>query len=275
MVVMADATQLRQIVMNLILNASDAVGERGGEIFVSSGQRHVGGDFLTEAHVADSIAPGEHIFLEVRDTGCGMNAETLTKIFDPFFTTKFTGRGLGLAAVLGIVRGHSGALRVQSQPNQGSTFTLILPRSTAAIACDGDAASDESWQRSGKVLVIDDEESVRNVAAALLRTFGLTVTVASSGLEGIQLYREGSFDVVLLDLTMPELDGEATLKQLREIAPDVRVLLVSGYSENDRIAQLAAGGPLLFLQKPFTRASLEEKLQEILSDCPNSNSAHL
>ena len=115
MVVMADATQLRQIVMNLILNAGDALGDPGGEIFVSSGQRHIGGDFLSEAHVADSIAPGEHVFLEVRDTGCGMTSETLTKIFDPFFTTKFTGRGLGLAAVLGIVRGHSGALRVQSQ----------------------------------------------------------------------------------------------------------------------------------------------------------------
>ncbi|HTO04703.1 MAG TPA: CHASE domain-containing protein [Opitutus sp.] len=267
LIVMADATQLRQIAMNLILNASDALGASGGEIFVTSGRRYFDRDFLTTAQTGDSVTPGEYVFLEIRDTGTGMDSETMSKIFDPFFTTKFTGRGLGLAAVLGIVRGHSGALRVRSEIDCGSSFTLILPPSTEVIASDSPSSSSTPWRCPGKVLVIDDEESVRNVAAALLHTFGLTVVTASNGTEGIELFRETAFDLVLLDLTMPGLSGEETLHALRTIVADVRVLLVSGYSENDRVAEMAVAGPLLFLQKPFTRRSLEQKLQEILLDC--------
>jgi PAS domain S-box-containing protein len=263
-IVMADATQLRQIVMNLILNAADALGAMGGDISVTTGRREIGHDFLETAQGSDTISPGDYVFLEVHDTGCGMTRQTMSKIFDPFFTTKFTGRGLGLAAVLGIVRGHSGALRVQSELNLGSTFTLILPPSGEILPRDEDSDTPASWSRAGNVLVIDDEETVRNVAAALLRTFGFTVVTASSGAEGIECFRQSAFDLVLLDLTMPGLNGEETLAELRKISPRVRVLLVSGYSENDRIAQLTASGPLLFLQKPFTRSSLEQKLQEIL-----------
>jgi PAS domain S-box-containing protein len=266
-VVMADATQLRQIAMNLILNAADALGATGGDVIVTTGRRTFGVDFLAAAHAGEGLLPGPYNFLEVRDTGCGMSPDTMAKIFDPFFTTKFTGRGLGLAAVLGIVRGHSGALRVQSELGRGSTFTFILPPSRENLSRRHDSVTSTPWQRSGKVLVIDDEESVRNVAAALLKTFGLAAVTASNGQDGIDRFREnpGAFDLVLLDLTMPGLDGEETLTRLRAITPDVRVVVVSGYSETDRIGQLAAGGPLLFLQKPFTRGSLEQKLQEILS----------
>lgn len=267
LIVMADATQLRQIAMNLILNASDALGASGGEIFVTSGRRHFGAEFLAAAQTGDGISPGEYVFLEIRDTGSGMDSETLSKIFDPFFTTKFTGRGLGLAAVLGIVRGHAGALRVRSEIDCGSSFTLILPPSSEVIPPNSTSTSAMPWRCPGKVLVIDDEESVRNVAAALLQTFGLTVVTASCGPEGIERFRETTFDLVLLDLTMPGLSGEETLCALRTMAADVRVLLVSGYSENDRVAEMAVSGPLLFLQKPFTRRSLEQKLQEILLDC--------
>ena len=267
MVVMADATQLRQIAMNLILNAADALGATGGDIVVTSGRRLFNREFLATAHAADTLTPGEYVFLEVRDTGCGMSPDTMSKIFDPFFTTKFTGRGLGLAAVLGIVRGHSGALRVQSEIDHGSTFTLILPPSRERPSRNGDMTTSTPWQRPGKVLVIDDEECVRNVAAALLHTFGLTVITASSGIEGIDRFRgdPADFDLVLLDMTMPGLNGEETLAGLRSISPTVRVLLVSGYSETDRITELATSGPLLFLQKPFTRGSLEQKLQEIFT----------
>ena len=264
-VVMADATQLRQIAMNLILNAADSLGATGGTINVTTGRRPFGRDFLAAAHAADALAVGEYVFLEVRDTGCGMSAETMAKIFDPFFTTKFTGRGLGLAAVLGIVRGHSGALRVESEINRGSTFTLILPPSQEGLSRNGDLLSSTPWHRKGTVLVIDDEESVRNVACALLRSFGFTPVSAANGSDGIECFRSRpkSFEVVLLDLTMPRLDGEETLAGLRAIDPAVRVVLVSGYSENDRIGEMAAGGPLLFLQKPFTRGSLQQRLQQI------------
>ena len=269
-VVMADATQLRQIAMNLILNAADALGATGGDIIVRTGCRIIRRDFLASAHGANELSVGEYVFLEVRDTGCGMSSETLGKIFDPFFTTKFTGRGLGLAAVLGIVRGHSGALRVESQINHGSTFTLILPPSLELVSSQVDALASTPWLRAGSVLVIDDEESVRNVASALLRSFGLTTVTAANGADGIEVFREkvGVFDFVLLDLTMPGMDGEETLAGLRSIDPLVRVLLISGYSENERISQMAAGGPLLFLQKPFTRLSLEQRLQQVFALAP-------
>lgn len=206
------------------------------------------------------------MFLEVRDSGCGMTRETLSKIFDPFFTTKFSGRGLGLAAVLGIVRAHSGALRVESELGRGSTFTLVLPYTNRPVASAG-ANSSTPWQRAGKVLVIDDEGPVRDVAAELIRSFGMDVVTATDGTDGIEKFREtpASFDLVLLDLSMPGLDGGETLAELRAIRPDVRVLLASGYGSSDRIAALAAGGPVLFLQKPFTRGQLERKVREIIS----------
>jgi CheY-like chemotaxis protein len=251
--------------MNLILNAGDAIGAVGGQIVATTGRKHFERGFLSGLRVGDNLPAGEYVYLEVRDTGCGMSPETLAKIFDPFFTTKFTGRGLGLAAVLGIVRGHHGGLRVDSEVGHGSTFTLLLPPSAEKLRVNG-SDSAAPWRREGKVLVIDDEGPVRDVAAELIRTFGLTVVTAADGVTGIAHYRENpdAFDLVFLDLTMPGLDGEDTLAGLRAISPGVRVLLVSGYSENDRITQLANGGPLLFMQKPFTRSKLERKLREIL-----------
>ncbi|MEO7599495.1 MAG: response regulator, partial [Opitutus sp.] len=250
-----------------ILNAADSLGATGGEISVTTGRQHFGSEFISSSHSAEGLQPGEYVFLTVKDSGCGMTPETISKIFDPFFTTKFTGRGLGLAAVLGIVRGHSGALKVDSATDRGSSFTLILPPSREVLPAKEDKSMSGPWQHRGAALVIDDEEAVRNVAAALLRTFGLTVVTAGNGSEGLEQFSKDPdyFDVVLLDLTMPGMDGEETLAGLRSITPQVRVLLVSGYSENDRIAQLATHGPLLFLQKPFTRGSLELKLQEIFA----------
>jgi len=264
-VAMADATQLRQIVMNLVINAADAVGERPGEIHITTGVRTFDREFLRAARDGDALTPGEYVFVEVRDNGCGMAPETIAKIFDPFFTTKFAGRGLGLAAVRGIVRGHQGALHVASTPGQGSTFTLLLPPSTRTIAAI-EPASVAARQYSGKVLVIDDEATVREATAGLMLTFGFTVVTADSGPAGIAQFCAGAEDfvLVLLDLTMPGLNGEDTLAALRAVAPGVRVLLISGYSENARAAGLAGGGPLGFLQKPFTREALEGKLRELL-----------
>ncbi len=265
-IISADATQIRQIVMNLILNAGEALGAAGGEIVVATGRRPFDRALLNQARFGELLAPGDYVFLEVRDNGCGMGSDTLAKIFDPFFTTKFTGRGLGLAAVLGIVRAHSGALHVRSELGLGSTFTLIMPPAPDHAVVPRSTPSATPWQQKGKVLVIDDEAPVREVAAQLIASFGFTVVTASDGAEGIALFSRdpGGFDLVSLDLTMPGLDGEETLAALRAISPGVRVLLVSGYSENERISELARSGPLLFLQKPFTRRRLQEKLREIL-----------
>jgi PAS domain S-box-containing protein len=265
--VMGDATQLRQILMNLILNAADALGATGGRIDIVTGIRWLGSEFFAAARTGEDLSPGNYVVLEVRDTGCGMSPETLAKIFDPFFTTKFTGRGLGLAAVLGIVRGHHGALHVQSEVAVGTTFTLALPpcnQTTPAAAPEAPASS--GWRHHGSVLVIDDEPPVRNVAAELVRTFGMEPVTAADGTEGLIHFEKagGKFDVVFLDLTMPGLSGPETLEKLRMINSNVRVLLVSGFSDLDRIAHLASGGPLVFMQKPFTRADLEAKLRELL-----------
>ena len=268
-VVTADATQLRQIIMNLVINASEAIGERSGVIAISSGVARVDDDYLaTLVHPGD-LAPGDYVYLEVSDNGSGMDAATLQKIFDPFFTTKFTGRGLGLAAVLGIVRGHKGALKVYSEVGRGSTFKLFLPRTVG----DGEAVAvtptaDRSWRGHGHVLIVDDEEPVRTVAARMLATLGFTTEVAVDGREALEKYRAGPYryHLVLLDLTMPHLDGEETFRQLRHINPGVKVLLMSGYSEQEAVGRFTGKGLAGFVQKPFEVERIITALRQVLNE---------
>ncbi|MDB6126831.1 MAG: sensor hybrid histidine kinase, partial [Verrucomicrobia bacterium] len=265
-VAMADATQLRQIVMNLVINAADAMGERTGDIYVTTGVGVFDRAYVQASNEGEALNGGDYVFLEVRDNGSGMPPETLARIFDPFFTTKFAGRGLGLAAVRGIVRGHKGALHVTSSLGHGSTFTLLLPPSSVLPPDATETVSTTSREYSGTVLVIDDEAPVREAAAELLRSFGFTTVVAQDGAEGIAQFalNPSGYALVLLDLTMPTLSGEETLTTLRAISPTVRVLLISGYSENSRATRLAGVGPLRFMQKPFTRDELERKLRDLL-----------
>jgi two-component system cell cycle sensor histidine kinase/response regulator CckA len=265
--VMADATQLRQIVMNLVINASDAIGDQSGEIFLTSGMVTADQSLLSSAVAGAELPPGEYVYFEVRDTGCGMSAETVKKIFDPFFSTKVSGRGLGLAAVLGIVRGHGGALRVESKPGQGSTFRLLLPPAAQEPARFATSATARPWSHTANVLIIEDDETVRMVSAEAVKTYGLTPHPAPDGEAGLALFRKnpGAYDLVLLDLVMPGLSGEETLAQLRAIRPNVAVVLMSGYSEADTLARLAdSRSPLEFLQKPFTREMLKVKLRALL-----------
>lgn len=266
--VMADATQLRQIVMNLVLNAADAIGDGGGEIAVSTGVMPVAEALLAGCVAGAGLRAGNYVFVEVRDTGAGMTPEVMARIFDPFFTTKFAGRGLGLAAVLGIVRGHGGALRVTSSPGAGSAFRLLLPPVTLALppAQPSASASPFRWKRAGAVLVIEDEDPVRAVVMEMLKSFGLTPTGASGGAEGLACFRNGAapFDLVMLDVLMPVMNGEQTYAALREIDAQVPVLLMSGYSQGDILARLKRGGSTAFLAKPFTREAFERKLREML-----------
>jgi CheY-like chemotaxis protein/two-component sensor histidine kinase len=261
--IMADATQIRQIIMNLVMNASDAIGEKSGLITISTSSINADRRYLADLVGAADLPPGNYVVLEVTDNGCGMNSETKAKIFEPFFTTKFTGRGLGLAAVLGIVRGHKGALKVYSELGRGSTFRLLLP---AAGTHAGDTRVDHriapQWRGSGTVLVIDDEDSVRLVAGKMLKSLGFEVLTAENGEQGLLVYRAHTERVsaVLLDLTMPKMDGEETFRELRRVRPDACVILMSGFNEQEAGARFVGKGLAGFLQKPFTPEELRERL---------------
>ncbi|MBE0616429.1 MAG: PAS domain S-box protein, partial [Proteobacteria bacterium] len=269
----ADATQLRQVVMNLIVNASDAIGERSGVITVHSGTVEADRAYLRSAFLSEELPEGTYACLEVSDTGCGMDAETRARIFDPFFTTKTAGRGLGLAAVLGIVRGHRGALKVYSEVGRGTTFKVLLPVSSAAGpqgsgggAADGTAADAIEWRARGTVLVVDDDETVRAVARMMLEDAGLAVVTATDGRDAVELYRRDpdAVDLVLLDMNMPHMGGEETFRELRRVRPDVRVILSSGYNEQDAVVRFSGRGLSGFLQKPYRVSALLAKVREVL-----------
>ena len=268
-----DATQVRQVVMNLIVNASEAVGERSGVISITTGLAHCDDAYLHGCFGADGIAEGDYVYLEVADTGHGMDKATQDRIFDPFFSTKFTGRGLGLAAVLGIVRGHKGAIKVYSEPNRGTTFKLLFPASDSRPRrMTVEHAADAGYSRKGAVLLVDDEETIRNLARRMLERSGFKVLVAEDGRVAVELFRTKQADIclVVLDLTMPHLDGEACYRELRQIQPDVKVILSSGYNEQDVVNRFAGKGLAGFVQKPYTSQDLLAKIGEALSSTTDS-----
>ena len=264
----ADAGQMQQIVMNLIINAAEAIGKQYGVITITTQTIN-----LTPEEIDDwpdtgrQLAAGPYVKLTVEDDGAGMDEQTLKRIFDPFFTTKFTGRGLGLAAVSGIVRGHKGALRVRSQSRQGTKFEIIFPASNKTIQ-EKPPMNTSSHSNSRKlVLVIDDEEPVREAVADILGMEGVDVLQAADGLKGIDVYRSrmAEIDLVLLDLSMPGLSGEETLKKLHQIDPQVRILLSSGYSESEVTRGLDQNGLVGFLQKPYRMDTLLEEVNRHLN----------
>ncbi len=265
-----DPTQIRQVIMNLITNASDAVGDRSGIITISTGALYADTAYLSESYLDDDLPEGYYVYVEVSDTGCGMDEETRSKIFDPFFTTKFTGRGLGLAATLGIVRGHKGAIKVYSEVGKGTTIKILFP------ACElpedepegQEAKLEEDWKPSGTILLVDDEESVRVVCRRILESRGFQVLTANDGRTGVDLFRKeaGRITLVILDMTMPHMDGEEAFRELRRIRSDVRVILTSGYSEQDAIGRFAGKGLAGFIQKPFLPSALLEKIREALKE---------
>ena len=249
-----DVNQFRQVVMNLITNASDALEAKPGLISVRTGRQEISREYLASCAPGSDAQPGSFTYVEVHDNGTGMDETTSQRIFEPFFSTKFTGRGLGLAATMGIMRSHHGAIRVYSEVGSGTSMKLLFPCSTqgsSAGALTG-ARADE-WRSGGQILVVDDEDSVRAVASALLRRRGFRTQEASDGVKALELFvqQPGAFDLVLLDLTMPIMNGEETLRALRAISPTVNVLLMSGYNEQD-VTRMFEGRRLSgFLQKPF------------------------
>jgi two-component system, cell cycle sensor histidine kinase and response regulator CckA len=265
--VRAEATQLRQIMINLVINASDAIGERSGTIRVATGVMRADAAYLAGATPALDLTPGDYVWIEVSDNGSGMTQEVRARIFEPFFTTKFTGRGLGLAAVLGIVRGHRGALKVTSEPGRGSSFKLLFPAAEGKPEPATDVRDTQAGaQITGTVLVIDDEEPVRTAAARILESHGFQTVMAADGREAVRVFgrRPADFKAVLLDLTMPDMDGEETFYELRKLRGDIPVVLMSGFSENDSLDRFAGGTLAGFIAKPFDRDTLAAKLRAVV-----------
>ncbi len=265
----ADAAQMQQVILNLITNANEAIASKSGVISFSSGVLHADRAYLDSAISAEDLPEGRYVFVEVSDTGCGMDAQTINKIFDPFFTTKFTGRGLGMSAVLGIVRGHHGALRVYSEVGKGTTFKMLLPAMDgAAIEAEAAISGSEQTRLSGTVLVIDDEEGIREVASMMLAQMGLDTLTASDGLHGVETYRQHADQIsaVLLDMTMPKMDGKACFRELRRINPDVKVILSSGYNEQEATNRFVGQGLAGFIQKPYSPETLRAMMQDKLGE---------
>jgi two-component system cell cycle sensor histidine kinase/response regulator CckA len=264
--VKADATQMRQVLMNLVINASEAIGESTGVIQVLTSLSAASRAQLKELHLSPDLPEGDYVTLEVNDTGCGMSPETLSCIFDPFFTTKFTGRGLGLAAVLGIVRGHHGGIKVTSKPGRGSKFRILLPRGHPV---PGEARPTprpaRPWNLRGSVLVVDDEEIVRDAVRAMLHAFGLEVLVAVDGVEALSLFEQHAarIDCVLLDLTMPRMGGVETFHAIRQVRPKTPVVLMSGYDEQEAVQRFDGNCLTGFLQKPFAPEAAFALLQPV------------
>ncbi len=252
--VVADVTQLHQVLLNLVTNASDSIGDEGGVVTLRTGVRDCDSAYLSETYLDDHLAEGDYLFIEVSDTGCGMDPETMQRIFDPFFSTKFTGRGLGLASALGIVRGHSGAIKVASGEGSGTTFTVLLPVGNGVSVMRPEKEAEIARKAGGgTVLLVDDEDAVRDIGMRLLEQAGFAVVGAADGCEAVDYYREHCDDIscVLLDLTMPRMGGEETLQELRKIRDDVRVVLSSGFSEQEVVGRFAEGGIFGFVQKPY------------------------
>jgi len=264
-----DSTQIRQIVMNLITNASEAMGERSGSITIKTGEMHADRSYLRSTYMDDGLEERDYVYLEVSDTGVGMDTETSGKIFDPFFTTKFTGRGLGLAAVLGIVRGHQGAIRVYSEVDRGTSFKVLFPAAgERATRQPAEPKSNEfAFRGSGRILVVDDEEMVRGVARLSLETVGYEVVTAEDGEAALEIFRrEGAkIDAVLLDMSMPKMGGEEAFREMRRLRADTRVILSSGFNEEDSVDRFLGQGPDGFLQKPFQPQELIRAVRELLA----------
>jgi len=271
--IQADPSQIRQVVMNLIINASEAIGDRSGVITVSVGATRCDDEYLRKTELREALSPGLYVHLEVADTGGGMDAETRSRIFEPFFSTKFTGRGLGLAAVLGIVRAYKGALKVYSEPGKGTTFKILFPalEDAGKEARPDDSSPLADWRGVGTILLVDDEESLLALGARMLEHLGFTVLTAADGLEAVELYRRRGkeIDLVLMDLTMPHMDGAEAFGELRRLNPEVRVVLASGYGHEDVASRFAGKGLDGVLQKPYTLLKLREALSGLLPKRPD------
>jgi CheY-like chemotaxis protein len=266
--VRASAVQIRQVVMNLITNASEALEDQEGVISVTIAVVGPGPGSFSDSQADPSH--GEYLRLEVRDTGCGMTEEVQSRIFDPFFTTKFAGRGLGLAAVQGIIRSHGGTIDVVSAPGQGSRFEILLPcvSQPAGTTRAGPTSAAELGGVAGAVLVVEDEAILRRAVSKMLRKEGFLVVEAGDGKTGANLFRakEADIDVVLLDMTLPGMSGRQVLEELRRIRPDVKVILTTAYDQDNAFTSIGGPHPWGYVRKPYQLSELTNLLRKACMD---------
>jgi PAS domain S-box-containing protein len=267
----ADANQLHQVLISLVTNASDAIGDASGVISVSTGIMDCDENYLKEIYIDEPLPAGTYVYLEVSDNGCGMSKEVKSKVFEPFFTTKFMGRGLGLAAVLGITRGHRGAIKIYTEPGRGTTMKVLLPVKDHQLLLANAPEEKEAakqWKGSGTILVVDDESSVRTVTSTALRRVGFTVLEAKDGHEALSHLNEHQDEIrlVLLDVTMPRMGGEETYRRIRQITKDIPVILSSGYNEQDATGHFNGKGLSGFIQKPYRPTELIAKIRALLGE---------
>ncbi len=263
----ADSSQVRQMLMNLIANATEAIGDNRGLITIATGTMECDQAYLRTAFIDGDLPEGVYAYVEVSDTGCGMDADTCARIFDPFFSTKFTGRGLGLSAIIGIVRAHKGAIKVYSEPGKGSTFKILFP--TVNEPATRHRLTPETGAKShisGTVLVADDDETILSLARRTLERAGARVLTAADGCQAVSLFRQhaGEIRLVVLDMTMPNMNGEEAFCEIRRIRPDAVVLLSSGYNKTDATSRFAGKGLAGFIQKPYRQADLLVHIVETL-----------
>ena len=271
-----DATQIRQIIMNIITNASEAIGDKNGAISISTGTMVCDSDRIFAANttfgsgINEPLPRGNFVYLEVSDTGCGMDEKTREKLFDPFFTTKFTGRGLGMAAVLGIVRGHKGAIRVSSEPGKGTTFKVIFRITETSKLNTNEKniriSAKNNWHGTGTILIADDEETVCELGKRMFEMIGFKTLTAVDGQQAVDIFRDNADEIVcvILDLTMPNMSGNQAFHEIRLIRPDAKVILSSGYNEQDATQHFSGKGLSGFIQKPYSVEILLKTLREVI-----------
>lgn len=264
--IQADPTQLRQVIMNLVVNASEAIGDASGTVTLLVGRQHVQDIASSRPQVDSNLRPGEYAYIEVADDGCGMDERIQSRVFEPFFTTKFENRGLGMPAVLGIVRSHDGAMALRSRPGEGSMVRVLFP--SASTLSTASETPEDDWSAAGSILLVDDEELMLKLEEGILQNFGFKVYSALNGRDAVASFQDHKDDVVcvLLDLNMPEMSGQQVLEKLRSIDPKVRTLVVSGFSLSEFDNAILRGKRTEYIQKPFRTEDLKEKIRSLLHD---------
>jgi CheY-like chemotaxis protein len=267
--IMGDISQIQQVIMNLIINAGEAMGPNPGYISVHTNRIELPENNSEYSKYSVSpISAGSYAMLQVKDNGSGITEETLTRIFDPFFTTKFTGRGLGLAAVLGIIKGHKGGLRIESEVGKGTMFEIVWPLVEASKISNITEKKEIDVNGEGKtILVIDDESTTIELLDDVLSEANFKVISALDPIKGIELYRQHhqTISMVVLDYSMPHMDGKAAFEKLLQINKDIKVLLCSGYTEEETMSVFGIDRPTGFFHKPYSTKEFVQQVGEILS----------